>query len=103
MSWLSPVSGFTVCGEWHRMHISTVRREPPCPNSGSWHWLQAEVGTTLRVTFTAEPSGTKLKVSLAVWLHSLYVMNSLRFRCALTPMVWVEPASKLNGALVLKA
>src|ERR1035437_3214638 len=54
ISWVSPVSGLMVCGVWHRMHSSTFRRDPPCPINGSWHWLQATVVTTERVTATAE-------------------------------------------------
>src|SRR5260370_19959559 len=82
MSCVSCVSGLMVCGVWQRMHISTVSREPPCPINGSWQLLHAAVGTTDRVTFTAEPSGTKVKTSLDVSLHSSYVMNWLRSRCA---------------------
>src|SRR5437899_5119122 len=100
MSWVNLVSGLMVCGVWQRMHISTVNREPPCPNRGLWQLLQAEVGTTDRITFTAEPLGTKLKTSLAVSANSAYVMNSLRSRCAVTPIACVTAASKFAGALV---
>ena len=64
MSWVCPVSGLTVCGVWQRMQTSTVRREPPCPISGSWHWLHAAVLTTERLVVTGLPLGTKLKTSL---------------------------------------
>ena len=65
---------------WHMMQSSTFMRDPPWPNSGLWHWLQASVVTTERVTFTGEPFGTKLKTSLAVSLHSSNVPNSDRLR-----------------------
>ncbi len=52
MSWVSCVSGLIVCGVWHMMQSSTLRRDPPWPISGSWHWLQASVVTTERVTAT---------------------------------------------------
>src|ERR1035441_2534043 len=86
MSCVSWVSGLMVCGVWHMMHSSTFRRDPPCTISGSWHWLQASVVTTERVTVTAAPFGTKLKTSLEVSLHSSKVPNSARLRCAETPM-----------------
>src|ERR1017187_3854580 len=78
ISWVSSVSGLMVCGVWHMMHSSTLRRDTPWPISGSWHWLQALVVTTERVTLTGEPFGTKLKTSLDVVLHSSYVPYSDR-------------------------
>src|ERR1019366_1066036 len=102
ISCVSCVSGLMVCGVWHRMHSSTVRRDPPWPISGSWHWLQALVVTTERVTVTCEPFGTKLKTSLEVSLHSSKVPNSDRLRWAETPIALVTVASKVAGALVLK-
>src|SRR5580700_1700758 len=102
ISIVSCVSGLTVCGEWHMMHSSTFRRDPPWPISGLWHWLQAAVATTERVTVTAEPFGTKLKTSLEVSLHPSNVPNSDRSRWAETPIEWVAVASKVTGALVLK-
>src|ERR1039458_533270 len=101
MSWVSWVSGLMVCGVWHMMQSSTLRRDPPWPMSGSWHWLQALVVTTERVTETAEPFGTNVNTSFEVSLHSSNVPNSARLRCAETPMEWVTVASKLAGALVL--
>src|ERR1017187_5975507 len=102
ISCVSLVSGLMVWGVWHMMHSSTFSRDPPWPIRGSWHWLQASVFTTERVTVTADPLGTKLNTSFEVSLHSSKVPNSARLRCAETPMECVTVGSNVAGALVLK-
>src|ERR1700674_3542774 len=102
MSIESWVSGLMVCGVWHMMHSSTFTRLPPWPISGLWHWLQASVVTTERVTLTGEPFGTNVKTSFETSLHSSNVPNSDRLRAAETPIAFVAVRSKVTGALVLK-
>src|SRR5450432_545177 len=102
MSWVSSVSGLVVCGVWHMMHSSTFTRDPPWPIRGLWHWLQASVVTTERVTFTGEPSGTNVNTSFEVSAHSSNVPNSDKLRVTETPIECVAVGSKVMGALVLK-
>src|SRR5215831_17727218 len=92
-----PVSGSEVWGVWHITHNSTFRREPPCADRGSWHLLQEAVRTTSRVTFTADPSGTKLKTSFA---YCEPRSNTVRLRVLYIPMECVAVRSMVTGAFV---
>ena len=63
ISTVFPVSGSTVCGWWHMMHSSMLRREPPWKASWSWHLLQVAVRTTSRVLVGVPPPGVHVSVS----------------------------------------